>query len=74
MSLEFREPKQIGRLSYDKIMEELQARPGEWAVVDSGATHNALSSPASTLADRGCEVKRRTVAPGVVELFARWPA
>jgi hypothetical protein len=54
---------------WDRVVRELQKRPGTWA--DLGVHNN---SRAFGLRRRGCEVARRQVHQGVVRLYARWPA
>jgi hypothetical protein len=50
-----------------RMLEQLQARPGQWALVEQGPGNNEKA-----WRRLGCEVARRTRA-GVSKVWARWP-
>lgn len=57
-----------------RILAQLKAHPGEWALVATGASINALGGFRPQFKHAGCEVMGRTAPDGTGQLFARFPA
>lgn len=64
-------PKEPGRkLRYASLVEELEARPGDWALIDDNAPSRQL---AKYLRDRyPLETASRLDDNGQVQIWARW--
>jgi hypothetical protein len=74
-SLVWKEPPPItrGRPSrLQPIVEALQARPGEWAMVAANRPRHAANTMTQRLKKLGCEATQRTNGEGT-EVYARWP-
>lgn len=54
----------------DLVLEQLQSRPGEWAVV---AVVKNNGHHVQAWRRRGCESVSRKTVDGDVEIYARWP-
>ena len=62
------------RAEIDRFVDELQSRPGVWAVNLRTGDYNAARSRAyKVLRRRGCEAVCRTNRDSLVEVWARWP-
>lgn len=76
MSIEFADPpnrKREGTTVWATVVEELKARPGEWAIVCRGTGTTRFQSTHQYLRRvYGLEVTCRTV-DGENRLYARWP-
>lgn len=62
----------VRELENDRIVEQLQQRPGEWALV----REFAHSHSTTTWRQRGCEATSRTVRRNGLrgyDIYARWP-
>jgi hypothetical protein len=59
----------------EDVIEKLQTRPGEWAIVERGETWNSVAPHSTRLRKRGAEAACRRISkePSVIGLFARWP-
>lgn len=64
----------VRRSKWRVFVDELQKRPGKWAVADTRKSGNrsAFGTLQSRLKTLGCDATARS-ASGVVTLYARWP-
>jgi hypothetical protein len=59
-----------------RIVDNLRAKPGEWALVyDAAPYYPASRQPKgyARLHNLGCEVRSRTNGDGTAQVYARWP-
>jgi hypothetical protein len=66
-------PRQ-NRWNRSSIIAQLKANPGQWALIETGSTWNAVGPHATALRKDGCEAATRRInaEQPTVALYARW--
>lgn len=58
---------------YDKIIGELQARPGHWGKCAEVVGYKAVQRWAAAMRKRGAAFKQRLVRPNTWAVWCMWP-
>ncbi len=58
---------------WQSVVADLQANPGEWAVIDEGAPDRDVRSARNSLKRFGVQVQTRNVDGQGSTIYARWP-